>query len=171
MAWHMIDFFYILSSRLGLSQEPGFDSMGASSRKSSQARLLCFVVTAIAKLATCHSELLPRARVSLAKVLTLSFLYVINENFRWCLHHPSLYYFSHSILTVFPAGCSFPNIRQESLATCLWLFRAHEWTSHLFICTGTVHCPRKWSWYCWLVRGRNKDGSSCSLLPFSGAKR
>jgi len=73
----MIDFFYILSSRLGLSQEPGFDSMGASSRKSSQARLLCFVVTAIAKLATCHSELLPRARVSLAKVLTLSLLYVI----------------------------------------------------------------------------------------------
>jgi AP-5 complex subunit zeta-1 len=42
--------------------------MGASSRKSSQARLLCFVVTAIAKLATFHNELLPRARVSLAKV-------------------------------------------------------------------------------------------------------
>ncbi|XP_039821376.1 AP-5 complex subunit zeta-1 isoform X2 [Panicum virgatum] len=58
----------LATSRLGLSQEPGFDSMGASSRKSSQARLLCFVVTAIAKLATCHSELLPRARVSLAKV-------------------------------------------------------------------------------------------------------
>ncbi|KAJ1272893.1 hypothetical protein BS78_06G237800 [Paspalum vaginatum] len=58
----------LATSRLGLSQEPGFDSMGASSRKSSQARLLCFVVTAIAKLATAHSELLPRARVSLAKV-------------------------------------------------------------------------------------------------------
>ncbi|KAF8649704.1 hypothetical protein HU200_064245 [Digitaria exilis] len=58
----------LATSRLGLSQEPGFDSMGASSRKSSQARFLCFVVTAIAKLATCHSELLPRARVSLAKV-------------------------------------------------------------------------------------------------------
>jgi AP-5 complex subunit zeta-1 len=42
--------------------------MGASSRKSSQARLLCFVVTAIAKLATCHSELLLRAHVSLSKV-------------------------------------------------------------------------------------------------------
>jgi len=36
----------LATSRLGLSQEPGFDSMGASSRKSSQARLLCFVVTA-----------------------------------------------------------------------------------------------------------------------------
>ncbi|XP_047062146.1 uncharacterized protein LOC124669604 isoform X3 [Lolium rigidum] len=58
----------LATSRLGLSQEPGFDSMGATSRKSSQARLLCFVVTAIAKLATCHNELLPRARVSLAKV-------------------------------------------------------------------------------------------------------
>ncbi|CAN6250231.1 unnamed protein product [Urochloa humidicola] len=58
----------LATSRLGLSQEPGFDLMGTSSRKSSQARLLCFVVTAIAKLATCHSELLPRARVSLAKV-------------------------------------------------------------------------------------------------------
>ncbi|KAL2641368.1 hypothetical protein R1flu_008955 [Riccia fluitans] len=33
-----------------------------------QARLLCFVVTAIAKLATCHRELSPRARVGLAKV-------------------------------------------------------------------------------------------------------
>jgi AP-5 complex subunit zeta-1 len=54
---------------LRLSQEPGFGSMGASSRKSSQARLLCFVVTTIAKLATCHSELLPRAHVSLSKVL------------------------------------------------------------------------------------------------------
>ncbi|XP_072151322.1 uncharacterized protein [Setaria viridis] len=60
----------LATSRLGLSQEPVFDSMGAASRKSSQARLLCFVVTAIAKLATCHSELLPRARVSLAKVLS-----------------------------------------------------------------------------------------------------
>uniref|UniRef100_A0A804MA32 ARM repeat superfamily protein n=1 Tax=Zea mays TaxID=4577 RepID=A0A804MA32_MAIZE len=71
----------LATSRLGLSQEPGSDSMGASSRKSSQARLLCFVVTAIAKLATCHSELLPRARVSL--------------------------------------GRSFPNLRQEGLATGL----------------------------------------------------
>ncbi|XP_066343925.1 uncharacterized protein [Miscanthus floridulus] len=58
----------LATSRVVLNQEPGSDSMGASSRKSSQARLLCFVVTAIAKLATCHSELLPRARVSLGKV-------------------------------------------------------------------------------------------------------
>ncbi|XP_010908387.1 uncharacterized protein [Elaeis guineensis] len=56
------------SSRLGLSQESAVDSNIAAFRKSSQARLLCFVVTAIAKLATCHNELLPRARVSLAKV-------------------------------------------------------------------------------------------------------
>ncbi|KAG8066344.1 hypothetical protein GUJ93_ZPchr0004g38596 [Zizania palustris] len=58
----------LATSRLGLSQDTGFDLMGASTRKSSQARLLCFVVTAIAKLATFHNELLPRARVSLAKV-------------------------------------------------------------------------------------------------------
>ncbi|KAL5708828.1 hypothetical protein ACHQM5_019585 [Ranunculus cassubicifolius] len=56
------------SSRLGLSQDSARSSDGASFRKSSQARLLCFVVTAIAKLATCHRELLPRARVSLGKV-------------------------------------------------------------------------------------------------------
>ncbi|KAH7675657.1 AP-5 complex subunit zeta-1 protein [Dioscorea alata] len=56
------------SSRLGLSLDASIDSMTATSRKSSQARLLCFAVTAIAKLATCHRELLPRARVSLAKV-------------------------------------------------------------------------------------------------------
>ncbi|KAJ8622099.1 hypothetical protein MRB53_030628 [Persea americana] len=58
----------LLSSRLGLSQDPTSSSDGAPFRKSSQARLLCFVVTAIAKLATYHRELLPRARVSLAKV-------------------------------------------------------------------------------------------------------
>ncbi|KAJ0966120.1 hypothetical protein J5N97_027258 [Dioscorea zingiberensis] len=56
------------SSRLGLSMDASIDSTTAISRKSSQARLLCFVVTAIAKLATRHRELLPRARVSLAKV-------------------------------------------------------------------------------------------------------
>jgi hypothetical protein len=68
LALHMTELLRILSSRLRLSQNSGFDSMGASSRKSSQARLLCFVVTAIAKLATCHSELLLRAHVSLSKV-------------------------------------------------------------------------------------------------------
>ncbi|KAK9092108.1 hypothetical protein Syun_027019 [Stephania yunnanensis] len=56
------------SSRLGLSQESSVISGDAAFRKSSQARLLCFVITAIAKLATFHRELLPRARVSLAKV-------------------------------------------------------------------------------------------------------
>lgn len=56
------------SSRLGLRQESALSSDGATFRKSSQSRLLCFVVTAIAKLATYHCELLPRARVSLAKV-------------------------------------------------------------------------------------------------------
>lgn len=56
------------SSRLGLSQE-SHSSDGASFRKSSQARLLSFVVTAIAKLATCHRELQPRALVSLGKVV------------------------------------------------------------------------------------------------------
>ncbi|KAL9147407.1 hypothetical protein ABFS82_13G171600 [Erythranthe guttata] len=55
------------SSRLGLG-ETAHGSVSSSHRKSSQSRLLCFVVTAIAKLATYHHELLPRARVSLAKV-------------------------------------------------------------------------------------------------------
>ncbi|KAJ9153735.1 hypothetical protein P3X46_027146 [Hevea brasiliensis] len=55
------------SSRLGL-RESAMSSDGENSRKSSQSRLLCFVVTAIAKLATYHRELLPRARVSLGKV-------------------------------------------------------------------------------------------------------
>jgi len=48
--------------------ESHIDSNDAVSRKSVQVRLLCFVVTAIAKLATFHRELLPRARVSLSKV-------------------------------------------------------------------------------------------------------
>ncbi|KAL8144288.1 hypothetical protein V2J09_017320 [Rumex salicifolius] len=56
------------SSRLGLRQDTSLSSSGPVSQKSSQSRLLCFVVTAIAKLATYHRELLPRARVSLAKV-------------------------------------------------------------------------------------------------------
>ncbi|XP_038898300.1 AP-5 complex subunit zeta-1 [Benincasa hispida] len=58
----------LLSSRLGLRQDSGDNSSGESFRKSSQSRLLCFVITAIAKLATYHRELLPRARVSLGKV-------------------------------------------------------------------------------------------------------
>ncbi|KAB1215341.1 AP-5 complex subunit zeta-1 [Morella rubra] len=56
------------SSRLGLWKESSLGSAGETFRKSSQSRLLCFVVTAIAKLATHHRELLPRARVSLGKV-------------------------------------------------------------------------------------------------------
>ncbi|CAH1444439.1 uncharacterized protein LOC111912744 [Lactuca sativa] len=55
------------SSRLGV----GDSVLGSSSstvRRSSQSRLLCFVVTAIAKIATHHREVLPRARVSLGKV-------------------------------------------------------------------------------------------------------
>ncbi|CAA0382493.1 unnamed protein product [Arabidopsis thaliana] len=52
------------SSRLGLRQESG-----NGSRRTTQSRLLCFVVTAIAKLATYHRELLPRARVALGKVV------------------------------------------------------------------------------------------------------
>lgn len=56
------------SSRLGLRQDSSLSSNGATFRNSSQARLLCFVVTAIAKLATYHRELQPRARVSLSKV-------------------------------------------------------------------------------------------------------
>ncbi|XP_044472786.1 AP-5 complex subunit zeta-1 isoform X2 [Mangifera indica] len=55
------------SSRLGLRQE-ALTAESEKYRKSSQSRLLCFVVTAIAKLATYHRELLPRARVSLGKV-------------------------------------------------------------------------------------------------------
>ncbi|GAB4846200.1 hypothetical protein Ancab_025196 [Ancistrocladus abbreviatus] len=56
------------SSRLGLRQDSTFSFGGKAAQKPSQSRLLCFVVTAIAKLATYHRELLPRARVSLAKV-------------------------------------------------------------------------------------------------------
>ncbi|KAL9236344.1 hypothetical protein vseg_011027 [Gypsophila vaccaria] len=50
------------SSRLGLRQESGMGFI-----KAAQSRLLCFVVTAIAKLATYHREFLPRAHVSLSK--------------------------------------------------------------------------------------------------------
>ncbi|XP_065862282.1 uncharacterized protein [Euphorbia lathyris] len=57
----------LASSRLGL-RETTMNPDGSNSGKSSQPRLLCFVVTAITKLATYHRELLPRARVSLGKV-------------------------------------------------------------------------------------------------------
>ncbi|XP_021287939.1 AP-5 complex subunit zeta-1 [Herrania umbratica] len=56
------------SSRLGLRQESAVSSDNRNFRKSSQSRLLCFVITAISKLATYHRELLPRARVALGKV-------------------------------------------------------------------------------------------------------
>lgn len=66
------------SSRLGLRQEPGpglsfnrtssLSVSGAGYERPSQSRLLCFVVTAIAKLAAWHRELVPRARVSMSKV-------------------------------------------------------------------------------------------------------
>ncbi|KAL1174588.1 hypothetical protein V6Z11_A04G024500 [Gossypium hirsutum] len=56
------------SSRLGLRQEAAVNSNRKSFSKSSQSRLLCFVITAITKLATHHRELLPRARVALIKV-------------------------------------------------------------------------------------------------------
>ncbi|XP_010545848.1 PREDICTED: AP-5 complex subunit zeta-1 [Tarenaya hassleriana] len=56
------------SSRIGLRQESGIGS-GSDFRRALQSRLLCFVITAIAKLATYHRELLPRARVALGKVV------------------------------------------------------------------------------------------------------
>ncbi len=61
-------FLIPLGSRLGLRQDSALSSDSETFRKSTQSRLLCFVVTAIAKLATHHRELLPRARVSLGKV-------------------------------------------------------------------------------------------------------
>lgn len=73
----LADFLFLsFGSRLGLRQEnrlsfnrtSSLGTTSASSERASQSRLLCFVVTAIAKLATYHRELLPRARVSLAKV-------------------------------------------------------------------------------------------------------
>ncbi|KAH9322595.1 hypothetical protein KI387_017234, partial [Taxus chinensis] len=55
------------SSRLALNNNMVGNYGGAILKKSGQARFLCFVVTAIAKLATYHRELIPRARVCLAK--------------------------------------------------------------------------------------------------------
>ncbi|KAL4580187.1 hypothetical protein LXL04_016369 [Taraxacum kok-saghyz] len=56
------------SSRLGVGDSVLGSSGSTVRRSSSQSRLLCFVVTAIAKIATHHREVLPRARVSLGKV-------------------------------------------------------------------------------------------------------
>ncbi|XP_039072243.1 AP-5 complex subunit zeta-1-like isoform X2 [Hibiscus syriacus] len=56
------------SSRLGPKQESEVNSNHRNLTKSSQSRLLCFVITAIAKLATHHRELLLRASVALVKV-------------------------------------------------------------------------------------------------------
>lgn len=56
------------SSRVALNHDMVSNYEGVILKKSGQARFLCFVVTAIAKLATYHRELIPRARVCLAKV-------------------------------------------------------------------------------------------------------
>ncbi|KAI4390098.1 hypothetical protein MLD38_002246 [Melastoma candidum] len=55
-------------SRLGIRQDSDVKSSGETHRRSLQSRLLCFVITSIAKLATRHQDLLPRARVALGKV-------------------------------------------------------------------------------------------------------
>lgn len=67
MLTYIFSFYHLFGSRLGL-MESTLSSGSSASRKSLQSRLLCFVITAIAKLATHHRDLLPRARVSLAKV-------------------------------------------------------------------------------------------------------
>ncbi|BBN01203.1 AP-5 complex subunit zeta-1 [Marchantia polymorpha subsp. ruderalis] len=57
------------AARISLSADTWLKTPGSMTPGTpAQARLLCFVVTAIAKLSTCHRELLPRARVCLAKV-------------------------------------------------------------------------------------------------------
>ncbi|KAJ1441882.1 Armadillo-type fold [Sesbania bispinosa] len=56
------------SSHLGMTQEVSLSSDNETYRRVITVQALCFVVTAIAKLATHHRELLPRARVSLGKV-------------------------------------------------------------------------------------------------------
>lgn len=68
--------FPLLERSVGLRQEASVGSDSENYRKSSQSRLLCFVITAIAKLATYHRELLPRARVSLGKVCLLLLIVV-----------------------------------------------------------------------------------------------
>lgn len=65
---YSLSFCHLFGQSIGILTESSLSSGSSASRKSSQSRLLCFVVTAIAKLATHHRDLLPRARVSLAKV-------------------------------------------------------------------------------------------------------
>ena len=67
--YYMLTFTSVFDSRLGLRLDSGVSSENRNFRKSSQSRLLCFVITAIAKLATYHRELLPRARVAVGKVV------------------------------------------------------------------------------------------------------
>ncbi|KAI3729263.1 hypothetical protein L6452_17916 [Arctium lappa] len=69
-------------SRLGV----GDSVLGSSSstvRRSSQSRLLCFVLTEIAKIATRHRELLPWARVSLGKVGLVSWIIRVSLTGVW----------------------------------------------------------------------------------------
>lgn len=86
MALHPLTFIFALVfswSRLGLRQESTLGSTSQVFRRSSQSRLLCFVITAIAKLATYHRELLPRARVSLGKVWSLVLPYLLKILFKF----------------------------------------------------------------------------------------
>lgn len=83
MLTYIFSFYHLFGSRLGL-MESTLSSGSSASRKSLQSRLLCFVVTAIAKLATHHRDLLPRARVSLAKVsLVILHNHLIQKLFWW----------------------------------------------------------------------------------------
>ncbi|GKB91823.1 hypothetical protein Tco_0964095, partial [Tanacetum coccineum] len=67
------------SSRLGVGNSV-LGSTSTTVRRSSQLSLLCFVVTAIAKIATHHRELLPRTRVSLGKKRARDYLGLMNEH-------------------------------------------------------------------------------------------
>lgn len=134
--------FLLLISRLGL-RESALGSDSAKSRKSSQSRLLCFVVTAIAKLATYHRELLPRARVSLTKVL-VSYHLPEKNRLSWQQFDqggkmpPNFGLLSLIIWSIWLAGCTFANLRCKGVETSTWLLGSDEWTCYMFVYLGLM---------------------------------
>ncbi|KAM7251364.1 hypothetical protein ACFE04_023247 [Oxalis oulophora] len=112
------------SSRLGLRQD-SLNSEG--SRKSSRSRLLCFAVTAIAKLATYHRELLPRARVSLGKVARSR----ISDVTVWMRARDYLGLMNEPAISVSVLGPSKPSPDMQNLGTVNWSEGGKKMIAHI----------------------------------------
>lgn len=125
-----------------MRQDSSDNSSGESFRKSSQSRLLCFVITAIAKLATYHRELLPRAQVSLGKVYFSAFS-IISKNLGWkdlqsCYCRDKIKFYVLSFSPLLDARGFVGKIK--------WIHYWHRWTKlHELVAWSRTSDSRVWT--------------------------